>query len=379
MWIYLFVFAISATCFNIAQKAKHKKVRRLIILIGILIPAVLAGCRKDNIGTDTQNYNMMFERAANSDNYLSFIQHQVSLGTTDMGFYTIAYIISRFTLNYNWALFVYQFITILVMYIAFKNYNKIYNTSIPLGMLLYYLSLYNISLNAIRQCLAVSLVFLSTYYLLIKKYKIYILLLILAFSLHSSAIIGIVFLPVYLLLKVGQPISERKQILRGIIIVLGLFVIILVASEIVEGLVDVGLLRETYLGYLDGGRYSVRAEGKSIPIGILLIQTTYLIVFISHYRLMNAKKQDGLFFVLNSGLVLLITTLGPTIADYITRISYSFIPLQMLGLTNTVSCYKKNSKSIWSIIIIGIVLIHWIRVFAIAEDSNTIPYQFFWN
>lgn len=133
---------------------------------------------------------------------------------SDFGFYFLTYILSRFFKDYHIGFFVYAILVQVFFYIAFKRCKKLFNTPVWFAMLLINLFLYNISLNLMRQCIAVPIAFLAWTYLADGKIKQYILFTIIAVVFHSSALITVLILPMYLLLRAGrnkQPVVKIMQ------------------------------------------------------------------------------------------------------------------------------------------------------------------------
>lgn len=382
MGIYLIAFLFSALFYFLAERTEHKYRRWFFALIGILIPSILAGCRSHIIGTDVTAYGIsFFERAKSCSGLFDFMEKQMSLGHMDTGFNSIIYFVSLVANDYHWALFVIQLITITVVYIGFCRCNKLFDTPIWFGMLLYYLSLYNFSLNIMRQCIAVAFVFLGATYLFEKRYRIFLVFIAIAFLMHSSALIGLVLLPMHMILCSENACNERKQLIRGIIVIAGILLIFVVANKAVQLLVGIGFLRSNYMEYLAGGKYSTVSTGRGIPKTTLIFQSVYLLIYFAHYRVLNKRRQEALFFTVNSCLVMLISCVAPVFASYVTRVSYYFVPLQMAGFANISSCYsRKNYSRILSVIVlVGILFVTWYMTFVVLGYSETVPYKFFWE
>lgn len=382
MTIYLIVFACSILFIYFSEYTYNRQLRGICVSIGILIPAILAGCRDASIGVDVSVYGKpFFERAVQSTSIFIFFSKQALLGHIDMGFNAIVYIVSRFAKDYHWSLFVYELITVAVIYWGYKRCNLIYGTPVWLGVLLYYLSLYNASFNILRQTIAVSFVFVACTYIFTKEYKKYIVLMVIAFSVHSSSIIGGAVFPMYSILQIKEgDINERKQLHRGMMIIAVVMVIVVGANQIIQVLVNTGIFRENYLRYLQGGSYSKVTEGRSVSVAVLGIQLIYMLILFLHYRRINRRNMQGMFYLMISGLILLITCFGPLFAEYISRLSYYIVPLQMVGLTNTSNCYKKGiSKNVWMAILIVILFATWMRTYVILGYHATVPYQAFWR
>ena len=52
MSIYISVFLSSTVFLYAGEKIKDKKLNRFLIVIGLLIPSIIAACRADSVGTD---------------------------------------------------------------------------------------------------------------------------------------------------------------------------------------------------------------------------------------------------------------------------------------------------------------------------------------
>lgn len=56
MSIYISVFLSSTVFLYAGEKIKDKKLNRFLIVIGLLIPSIIAACRADSVGTDVLVY-----------------------------------------------------------------------------------------------------------------------------------------------------------------------------------------------------------------------------------------------------------------------------------------------------------------------------------
>ena len=137
MAIYLVVFGLSTLCIYLAKTTKNKSIQKLLIIIGLLLPAILAGLRAENIGVDVKSYAIsFFERAKQSDSIINFLKNQSILGNADIGFNLIVYLVAKVANDYHWSLFVYELVAVTVVYIAFCRCEKLYGTPVWLVMLL---------------------------------------------------------------------------------------------------------------------------------------------------------------------------------------------------------------------------------------------------
>lgn len=371
---YIVTFTLSTVLLLFAEKSQYSIVRRVFIIVGILLPTLLAGFRADTIGTDVLVYGKSsYLDAVNSTGFSNFFSTRVTSVLSDPAYYFITYLLSLVVKDYHLGFFVYSLITCGFMYFALKRCKKMYNTPIWFGMLLFYLTIYNYSLNLMRQCIAISILFYAWTYLANKQYKMYALFNIIAILFHSSAIIGLVILPVYLLLRENRNKKTSTKIIQGGIVVVGIVVLLAVSTTLIDSLVGFGLLRDNYLNYLTGGSFA----GNNGVDYVTLLQYVITIIFgILLYRKLKNKNIECMFLIMCIGF-LLLTKFGTMISTYISRIGYYFMPFQILLLCNTFKAFNKKSQIIWGTIIIGITFFFWWYTFVFKGYNATVPYLFY--
>lgn len=377
VYIYIATFFVSALLLYISEHFHRRKLQTALEIIAIVIPAILAGCRAQEIGTDVSVYGKPFyDAAVNSASLREYFSSQSNLTFMEPAFYGTVFLASRFCKDYHLGLFVYELLTAAFAYAAMKRCSRLFRTPVWFGMLLYDLVLYNVSLNIMRQSIAVSIVFLAVTYLFENRYKTYALLSVLAFGFHSSAIISVIVLPMYVLLGKKQNITAKAQLIRLAIFLTGTLLAVSAGSSAVQFLVNRGILRLNYLKYLEGGIYT--EETRSVSVMALAPHLTYIGLGIYHFRRLNARKMKAMFFIMASGLALL-SCFGTLLGSYITRIGYYFVPLEVVLLSNLSNCYHRKSRWIWYGAMIGFVFVFWYWNFVMKGIHETVPYRFFWN
>lgn len=375
--IYLLLFAISTLLIYIAEKKKYNKYKTLLISFAILIPSVIAGIRNSSVGTDVNVYGIVsYRNALQYNNYISYIRNCFLRGDNDPGFYSLIYLISRLFKDYHWGLFFYELITLLFTYFGFSRIKKLYNIPVYIGMFLFYLEIYNISLNAMRQIIATSIVLLATSYLFENKYKMFLIWVTVAFTFHGGSISSMALLPIYHIVKIKNP-KISNQILGGVFVIICFLLIILSLSNIVTYLVSIGILRPNYLKYIRGGIFTETTGSFSVMV--LLIETVYMSAIILHFGKLKKRNMQSIFYVMVCGLVFFIRLIAPTMAQYLSRASYYFLPIQIIALISIPQCYNKKSQKIVNLVLIALSLSTWIFQFVIKGSHETIPYQFFWS
>lgn len=375
MYIYLVTFGVSSMMFYLSSTSQRKSRRNFWAVMGILVLAVLAGLRDASVGTDVNVYGRaLYTQALNSSGFISYFSGHATSLLSEPGYYLLTYFLSLFFKDYHWGLFVYQLLPLMFVYLAMKRCEKLFNTPVWLGMLLYDLMLYNYSLNIIRQCIAVGFVFYGVTFLFEKRYKPFVILIFLAVSFHTMGIIGFAILPMYLILQQGRFISQRKQMKRGAIFIFLLFALLISGSQIVAFLVNRGLLREFYLQYLSGGRYSGSTTG--VPWIIVFGHIIYTLVLILYKRFTDNRGGESLFLIMSS-IIVGIASFAVGYIQYIDRLNFFFVPLQAVGLANIYNCNRP--KRIYAFLIIGFALMLWYYAIVMKGSGETIPYKFFFS
>ena len=373
MYIYLVAFGASSMMFYLSSKSRRKSRSDFLAVIGILVLAVLAGLRDASVGTDVNVYGQaLYTQALNSSSFVSYYSSHATSLLAEPGYYLLTYFLSLFFMDYHWGLFVYQLLPLIFIYLGMKRCEKLFNTPLWLGMLLYDLMLYNYSLNIIRQCIAVGFVFYGTTFLFEKRYKPYVILMLLAMAFHTMGIIGFFMLPMYLILQQGRVISPKKQIERGSFFIFLLFVILISGSQIVTFLVKQGVLREFYLQYLSGGMYSGSTTG--VPWIIVFGHIIYTSVLVLYKRFTDNRGGESLFFIMAS-VIVAIASFAVGYIQYIDRLNFFFVPLQAVGLANIYNCNRP--KRIYAFLIVGLALVLWYYAIVMKGSGETIPYKFF--
>ena len=170
--VYIICFLISSLFFWLSEKQKKNTV--FFASIAIFIPCFLAGIRADSVGTDVSVYlEPMILNAKSAQNFQSYLlsswqQGWVVRGVNDIeiGFSFLVYSIIKLFNSRHVLQFVIQALTIIPIYIGLVKRKE---KNLWIGMLVYFCFFYNISLNIMRQAIAMAFVFCAFQYLMEKK------------------------------------------------------------------------------------------------------------------------------------------------------------------------------------------------------------------
>lgn len=358
MLIYIITFAISSLFAYFAQKTKKSKI--LIILFSIMsvaIPSLIAGMRDLTIGTDLQVYGEnYFNRAVESSSFSEYSK----ICNTDLGYRIINYTVSLFSNDIHVFLFVLEFITIGIVYIAlYQRKNQI---PLWLGMLCYLFLFFNRNLNILRQGVAISIVIYSFKYIERRQLKQFIISTIIASFCHVTAIFAI---PIYI---IRIAIEGRKRMITIPLIIIATLVVILTFGKILTFLNNMGILAERYERYIPEG-------GFNIYILETFMYMLYPICGMIFYKGMKKVDKNYLFYIIIAILVPIFTQ-ARGFTDYADRIAFYYMPafIIMLPKIPQIVGKRKVDKMFMTEVIILIFFVFWYYKYIITGSCETYPY-----
>jgi|GEM_PF-5621599 len=182
---------------------------RLNMIYCVLITIVLvliASLRSYKMGNDPSMYKYMFENVKSS--LKDIILMKQTMNQTEKGYIILENIISRTFGGFQWLMMIIATVYIVPIGILVKRYSK--NPWVSFFIFVGF-GFFTDSLSALRQALAVGLTVVAFMCIKNKKLKSYFIIVLMATSLHMSALF---FMPIYWLRK----IKYTKQIIIGSII-----------------------------------------------------------------------------------------------------------------------------------------------------------------
>lgn len=290
---YFICFIISITSAVISEYFYERNNRFIYIAggsISILTMSIFAGIRDLNIGTDLGVYGLNTFNSATQYSTLSgyLSSSTINIYHIETGYAVLNYIISRFTHNANVFLFVLALIMYTLTYFSLIQFRKY--SPVATSLFVYLMLFYGNSFSLLRQSFACTMVFLGIA-LFINQHRIKgLLFLILAPFFHSTGIIGILILIVWIwLIK----IKENKIRKLTTFFILVFIVITAFSNQIINFLLNHNLINNVYSAYMDGTLSNVNStEGTSI-------YNFYRLIFIFLFYLIwtKVKKNDILLFL----------------------------------------------------------------------------------
>ncbi len=374
--IYLVVFT-GAVFFLYCAGRCRGALELILVLIGLFLPCFMAGMRDLTIGTDVMMYGLYTFLAAESSTLGSFLQSYS--GISPVGFNLMSWFVSNVSHSFELYLGTIQALTIIPVYLMARYFFK-HNEW--LCILCYLLLLYPISLNIMKQSIAIALCFLSLVFVAKRRPLVFALTVIIAFLFHETAIFFLCVYPLFVLfLKSGsfKAFFGRWHVL----ILLGMVAIALMCVFIFgeQIILFVAQFKDSYQDQVSGiGTGSV--NNTVMVMGCLsaavwalcrktVINSTGKIVSLPVETKLPCTFGYDLFF----GLFLLgcILVQFSVISESSGRIGYYFYPLVGLFLSSLVFDTEKRGQYAAVILIIMLVT-YFIFAFIVRDGGEIYPY-----
>jgi transmembrane protein EpsG len=318
----LFWYGFLAIIYPIAFASyKHKSIQSLPWIFLFIVSAF-----RYNVGTDYAHY------------YHLFIHKDGMFEHKELGYTSLVNLLSSLDFNPQMMFFLFSLATIALFYKSFKYFFKDNDTLFLLSTLLFIPFFFFLSLNTIRQALAVAIFFYAIRYILNKCFFKYFIYILIAMMFHKSAII---LIPLYFFF--GIKLTRYR-----------LFIICILAMSIFV-FNPVNYVIEFYVGnklpfyfYFNDEFHGENLNGFGRVIAILNV---FLVLLLSLF--MNKEKYlESIIF--NMVIVFSIIKLLSLDIAIIDRMSIYFKPAMILFILFTINnvIYKiHNSKHV---ILIGI-------------------------
>jgi hypothetical protein len=366
--IYIITFFFSILSFYIAEKClliRKKIAYCFFLLIAILIPSILAGCRNLEIGVDVLVYvKDLYDLAHSCTSFALFQQSLVD--PVEHLYLLFTYIVASYTNNVAWLLFFIQFLIISLVYIsAFK-----FKQHIPIWfcMLIYFFLFYGTSLNATRQTMAQAFCLLSFSFLLNRKFLKSFLVFLPALGFHVTALIYLLQYPLFFFTISSYSISKKRMIEIALIFIASIIVIYL--DTIINLLVSYRILGDKFIKYTTDDRW-----GSSFPIALFTYSLVFLMLFLCSPKQERTEIAYYYYFryILLSCVIFsfsgYISTLAVRGVYYFSFLFILILPMLLFDCRKIRKPFKKMFP-----LILCFFLFYWFMTIMVANLSGTYPY-----
>lgn len=373
--IYVLMFVGSLLLFNIALKFRftNKKVFVLFSLIALVLPCFLAGVRDYSIGTDVNLYVEPLYRVSKCFSHFFDFVNMSGSEVNDYGYLFLTFICGKLSNDIFLLFFLSELLVIAPIYKSLLNMTD-KSKPILYGIFIFYMVLYNLSFNMVRQSIAIAFSILSFTYFLKKKNLKSILSLIIAFCFHSSSIIMLTTFILSTFFESRKSNSKDTVGLRYLIVIILILVVILFPN-IIRMLINLGLLNAKHFS---------RLLGYYNNIDINFVRTAWYIAFYLLFLLNKGKLSKNLsnsyFYSFLSFISIIILQLG-AVVQFSERIGYYYFFITLI-LGVPFMCFNNNSdnsikrKSIINLIVIFIFFSYWFYWSIYIGSNQTYPFVF---
>lgn len=374
MFPYILTYATSCFFLYIGLRYKSNKVLNCIFIgIALLLPALLAGMRDSSVGTDTSHYIRYFEYVKDTGSRVQNFKYL----DLERGFGVFLYLISRFTNNVFWMLFLSElFICFFVWKAIDDNVSDQYKV---FSMVLYYLLFYSFSFNIMRQMMAMSILLFSYRYIKKRELFKFLICVVIASLFHTSAIIGFALYPIYGVCMGKDSISlqhkktsQFKLLFRKVVFKLR-FLLILVGLCLAVFLLYNGKEVIKFISDYFNDFHAI-AEGIG-GSGSPLRYTLYMILLLicTAYTIQFARTEYMFYIVIFLLSIILyqikfISTEAYRVAMYFSLYIVILIPQIIATMP------KKTNRTISSLMVFIIICIYSYDFFVIQQYNGTYPY-----
>lgn len=270
-----------------------------------------------------------------------------------IGFYLINRGIQIFTQDPTWLFVVCAFIFI---FFVFQSIYK--NSSCPILSIAFLLisGHFFLYLNLMRQYVAMAILLFSIQYVIDKKPVPYIICVLIATSIHATAI---VFLPIYLFSKIKTGIKWSW------------FVVALTAifASSISSVFYYFLKFTSYEGYV-GSQFDTHLQARILTIENICILAIFC------YAYLQSKHREKLYVFLNIQVIAVLIFLFTGLLPLMDRVGYYYTFVQIISMPRVLK--EINNKLLRNciaiVIIIGLsVLLYYTTI--VKGNNQVIPYN----
>lgn len=358
---YIICFCISSTLLYSASKDYERARGKIIGLLAALMPIIMATVRSTKVGIDVTVYIQPYAMwAINADSFMSYIAYTLANGV-EIGYSILNYIGANYFGGLPGVFFLSSLLTIVPVYSRLMDFRDEIPVWVP--SLIFLLLFYNLSLNLARQAIALSILFFAVKYIDSDQYVKFIIFMIVAFTFHSSALLGVIYLA---LVKISKGKDWKIKQLLTIAVLLGM----VISYKWIFSIVIQTLFSSNADKYI---RTFLPDESGYLSLWMLLVNAFAImcVIFNKPYlSSVNKYRVYLLMMVFNFVLYLLNQYNGNCFryALYFMIMIPQIVPLIRYR-------FSKNSRFCADLMLVGIFLLYWMNFNLLSDSYGTIPYS----
>lgn len=340
--------------------------RKFFVVSSVILLVIVQGLRADHIGTDLPVYKIQY----NSIQFQPFNRIATYWGF-ELGYNFLVWSLSKIGISFQIFL-----ITVSIFFnVIFGKFLYRFSPNILLSLILYlFFGIYDFGFSGIRQIIAMGLVLQSTHYIYDKKKYPFLILILLATSIHK---VSIIFLPLYFLIN-NSLVNKYYLKAFPLIFIVNLLFAKLFSFRILNLLsIDLAYYNSTFHF----------GANELILLGIVIIFcVSYLI---NRNQLFN-NSINNIFLVIFT-ITLLIQSYGvySYMFSRLNLFTYQYLCVYLPILFKLIFSENSTSKNTYynSIVLLRVTLSFFIictiaimcHILLLRAPHGILPYSFFWN
>lgn len=374
--VTLFGLMLYGACKNHNTTNRRRKIYTFVAFACLALVAML---RSYNVGRDLQShYYKTFLRVVNMD-----WNNLFTLGYEN-GYLVFYKLISMFTDNGQWMIAIHALFVIgITGWFIYRNSENVVMST----FLFITTNTWFMYMTMMRQAMAVCIVLIALEIWKrkdwkIKRYVLYVAIVILAMQFHSSAFIAF-FMPIFDFLP-----FKRKHIFISTLVMIASFALY---NQMFKAVSFLQIGKRDYTEF-----YS--SSGEAINIISLYFVFIYVLIFaigtlsLVYYNKKRNNQSSGLAVTDESGfsnsfllymvLILAVCRITGLKINIMARMTYCFMPFVYVLLPRSINCFQNiNNKKIVKLTMYFFMTAAfiWLTYSSAASMYGTVPYQFFWE
>ena len=356
MWLYLLIFFIPVFFFLSTTQGRNQHGSFLFLfLLGL---SLFVGFSDMFGGYDRYIYGEFFDNIADVTTMKGDYSDSLfyNFYSSEIGYTFLNVLISFFTENRYIFILIVTLIIYICLFISLRKYTENY----PLAVILFLGLWFFFTFTYLRQVLGATIVWLGIQYVIDRKFLKFLIVFLIGFSMHNSAII---FFPLYFI-----PIRKfSPRLIVGVMLVL-----------LILGITSLpNLLFEVYESSSIVERHADYNASGGLRIPYVLEAFFFLYLILKNYKFIPTDKSR--IVMLNMSLLFCGILLLFVRSENGGRLSWYY----MIGIISTITSictYKINIKNKVPLFLIGLSLFLYLRIYTGWQVYlNLYPYKTFFT
>lgn len=363
-YIYCFLFTILFAFLSDKMFIHSKrKIGVLFFILSLLIPCFIAGVRSLEVGADVKSYFLVLYNCYTKG--MSLFEG-MKIANVEFGYSLTMFIASK-TNNVNVALFVNQLLISLPIYLVAYDLRKKdkYNNRYILTfvVIIYLMTFYSLSMNLLRQSIAISFIVYSYYNYINNNYKKALLFFLISCSFHISSIIGILIFIIDFICKK----CKKNRIIY-------LFIMFTLLIAFVIGFKKILMLFPIKYSYYIGSKY----DNSSFSLLSIIKKLFWIVPSFIYLGRISEKTNDHYSQFLAYAVILIIDFVLYFMSFQLSsagRLGYFFLYVGYFFIIPELANMFKR-KGIVNLLILCVLAFFWYNMTVVNNDINkTYPYK----